>query len=442
MTIELRLIDQQSWQISPYLAEYLSVQEDEKLWLYAGGDRCKVRVEILPNYSYMNLYREWASVLRLSPGLFKVRRIQDGIRLGPIIGIVCQKLPSFAPEDSTWFNYFSIFEGGQLILMTPDGFDLKQRCIIGVTLSSDKKEWLLTEAPWPDALYVRTYPIDSSFQVFLQSEFMNRYFNSHTLLDKWTVYEFLSQNENIKSYLPITAVLEDNPKQLNQWVNQYSAVYLKPFLGNKGKGIVKVTLAHPYSFSSYSVRYRADSQNFERTLPAILPIRDLLVSVMGKQPYLVQQAIDILLKKDQVSDFRVHLQKKDDGQWHLTGLSGRQGDVGSIVTNLYNGGKRIHFSTFLQDDSLSKAERFEEINTLCLNTAFILEQHYGLLGELGFDLCLDQENQLWLLEVNALPGKVLFTELYSPSVGQNVYSAPLLYASYLSGFSDVINPMV
>lgn len=440
MAVELKLIDEKCWQISPYLAEYLSVQEGEKIWLHAGDDRCQVTVQILDNYPCMNLYQAWANDLRVSPGMWKVRRTQDGIRLGPIIGIVCQKLPSLAPADSTWIHYFSQLEGGQLILITPEGFDLRRRCVFGSTLSSDKKEWISTEAPWPDVLYVRTYPISPSFQVFLQSEFTNCYFNSQTLFNKWAVYKLLSQKKEIKPYLPDTAILEDNPKQLKNWVNKYSAVYIKPLYGHKGEGVIKIALNQP-DRSSYKVQYRNKEENVNRTLSPTLSIRDELTSSMGKRPYLVQQGIALPIVIDQASDFRVLLQKKDDGQWHMTGLGGRRGAEGSIVTNIYNGGERIHLSDLLRNDPLSKAERMKEIHTLCLTSAFTLEQHLGMLGEIGFDLCIDRENHLWLLEVNALPAKTLFTEFYSPSVAKSVYSAPLLYASYLCGFSDVINPM-
>jgi hypothetical protein len=441
MAIELKLIDKKCWQISPYLAEYLSVQEGDRISLYAGAAHCQVIVEIIDYYPGMNLYEKWANDLGLSPGLWKVRRTPEGVRLGPIIGIVCQKPPNRSPNDSAWTHYFSQFEGGQLILMTPEGFDLSRLYVNGYTLSSDKKEWIRTKAPWPDALYIRTYPIEASFQDFLNKEFNNRYFNSSTQFNKWTVFQHLSQFKEIKTYLPDTAILRDTPKQLKNWINQYSSVYLKPLHGNKGNGILNVTRAYP-DRSLYRVRYRKDQLNIDQNLLSTLPIRYLLNSIMQERAYLVQQAISIPSKMEATSDFRVLLQKKDDGQWHMTGFGGRRGAVGSIVNNIDNGGERIHLSTLLQDDPFSKRERLKEINSLCFNIAFILEQHFGILGEIGFDLCIDETHRLWLLEVNGMPSKKLFTKFFAPSVVRNVYSAPLLYASYLSGFTDVINPMV
>lgn len=441
MTLELKLSDQKSWQVSPYLAKYLGVQEGEEIWLQTGANRCQATVQIHEYYPVMTLYKKWANELRLTPGQWKVRRAPDGIRFGPIIGIVCQNPPTLSPADSTWIRYFSALDGGQLILIPPEGFDSIRRCVYGFTLSPNKTEWIPLEAPWPDVLYVRTYPIEPTFQTFLETEYKNRYFNTTTRFNKWTVYQHLSPIEALKPYLPDTALLDNIPKQLRNWVNQYSTVYLKPLYGNKGKGIVKISCADP-DRNSYRVQYRDGEHNVDQRLHPAFPIQYILFLLMGTHPYLIQQGIPVPRKKDKIRDFRVLLQKKDDGHWHMTGLGGRQSAEGSIVTNLYNGGERIHLATLLQDDPLTRKERIQEIKALCLNAAFILEQQVGLLGELGFDLCIDQENRLWLLEVNAQPSKFLFTEFYSPAVAQNVHTAPLLYASYLCGFSETINPLL
>jgi hypothetical protein len=360
MTLELNLIDQQYFQISPYLAECLGVQDGESVWLYAGAGKCEVIIKINDNYPCMYLNKQWAADLNLTPGKWKIKRVPDGIRLGPIIGIVCKNLPNRPPAESGWSRYLGTLDSGLGILLTPDGFDQEHLSVCGLTLSNDKLHWVERQLPWPDALYVRTYPINTSLKTFLQTEFPFCHFNTKTLFDKWLVFQSLSRNQDIKPYLPETAILESEPASLQSWLK---------------------------------------------------------------------------------SDFHILMQKKNDGLWHITGIWGKRGAVGSIVNNLSGGGEFIPPARLLENGTIAKAQRMKEIYRLCLLAALNLEEDYGQLGEISLDLCIDKEEHLWILEVNGMPGKKIFTKFSSANVTKTVYSAPMLYATYLSGFSDVIYPL-
>lgn len=440
MALELKLTDQKFWQISPYLAEYLAVKEGEAIWLHVGANTCEVIVKIHDNYPCMSLNEQWAADLHLTPGKWKVRRVKNGIRLGPIIGIICRKLPSHPPAESSWPRYLTAIDGGLAILLTPERFDQEHRCVYGLTLSEDKLHWIEGELPWPDALYVRTYPVYASLRAFLQKEFPYRHFNTQTLFNKWIVFQSLSGRQDIKPYLPETAILDSDPASLKSWVDRFSTVYAKPVLGRKGLGVMKITAEN----GNYLIKYRRDQQNEEETVPISVPIRQELIDIMGGNQYIIQQGLIMPENDNRTSDFRVLMQKKDDGLWHITGLWGRRGEIGSIINNVTNGGELIPLARILENGTVPKAQRMKEIYRLCLLVAFTLEEHFGQLGEIGeigLDLCIDCEEHLWILEVNGMPGKKYFTEFDTPNVAKSVYSAPMLYTAYLSGFSDVIYPL-
>lgn len=331
MALELRLIEQKFWQISPYLAEYLAVNEGEAIRLHVGANTCEVIVRIHDNYTCMNLNKQWASDLKLTPGKWKVKRISDGIQLGPIIGIVCEKLPSQPPAESSWNSYLTAIDSGQGILLTPEGFDLEHRRVFGLTLSEDKQHWVEGEMPWPNALYVRTYPLDASTKSLLHKEFAFRHFNT-----------------------------ED--------------------------------------------------------IPISVPIRQELSDIMEESQCIRQHVVLMSENDHRTCNFRVLMQKKDDGLWHITGLWGRSGTI-------------------------RKVRLRKEIHRLSLLVALTLEEYAGQLGEIGLDILIDNEEHLWILEVNRMPGKEFITEFCSSNVTQNVYMAPMLYAAYLSGFSEVIYPL-
>ncbi|MHB8125015.1 MAG: YheC/YheD family endospore coat-associated protein [Desulfitobacteriaceae bacterium] len=437
MALELKLTDQKCWQISPYLAEYLAVEEGTTVCLQIGKARGEVVVKCHGNYTSMNLNTDWAADLKLTPGKWKVRPVKDGIRIGPIIGIVCKELPSRPPVESSWTRYLTAIEGGKGILLTQEGFDPGRQCVYGFTLSEDKLHWVKGEMPWPDALFVRTYPINSSFQIFLQREFPDRHFNTKTLFNKWLIFQILFERKNIKPYLPDTAILESEPAFLKSWVARYSAVYAKPVLGHKGFGVMKISPDH----GTYLIKYRQGQQDIEVTVPISVPIRQELIDVMGESQYIIQQALFLPELDNRTSDLRVLMQKKDDGLWHITGLWGRRGAEGSIVNNLAGGGELIPPVRILENGTIPKIRRIKEIHQLCLQVALTLDSYFGQLGEIGLDLCIDCQEHLWILEVNGMPGKNFFTEFCSPNVAKSVYTAPMLYAAYLSGFSDVIYPL-
>ncbi len=437
MVLELKLIDQKYWQISPYLAQNLALEEGESVWLHVGNTKRKTVVSCHGNRTSMNLNKQCAADLKLTPGKWKVRRVRDGIRLGPIIGIVCRKLPSQPPAESSWLRYFGAIDGGLGILVTPEGFDLERRCVYGLTLSEDKLHWVEGEMPWPDALYVRPYPIHTSLKAFMQKEFPNRHFNTQTLFNKWFVFQLLYGRQDIKPYLPATAILDSDPASLKSWVDRFSAVYAKPVYGNKGLGVLRITAGN----ENYLIRYRKGQQNEEISIPISDPIRQELRDFMGESQYIMQQALLLPENEKRTCDFRVLLQKKDDGLWHITGLLGRRGAVGSIVNNLASGGELVPVAGILENRAIPKAQRMKEIYQLCLLVAFTLEEHFGQIGEIGLDLCIDCDDKLWIIEVNGMPGKSFFVESYSPNVTKSVYTAPMLYSAYLSGFSDVIYPL-
>lgn len=437
MALELKLTDQKYWQISPYLAEYLAVEEGELVWLHVGANKRQVIVKIYDNYMCMSLNRQWAEDLHLTPGKWKVRRVSDGIRLGPIIGIVCGKLPSRPPAESSWPRYLTAIDGGLGILVTPEGFDQERRCVHGLTLSEDTLYWVEGELPWPDALYVRTYPVNVSIKTFLQKEFPFHHFNTQTLFNKWSVFQSLSGRQEIKPYLPETAILESDPTLFKSWVDRFPAIYAKPIFGHKGLGVMRITAEN----GNYRIKYRNNYQNEEVIVPISVPIRQELIDIMGENQFIMQEALSMPENDYRTSDFRVLMQKKDDGLWYITGLWGRRGATGSVVNNLANGGELIPLARILENGTIPKARRIKEIYWLCLLVALSLEEYFGQLGEIGLDLCIDCVDHLWILEVNGMPGKNFLTEFFSPKVTNSVYTAPMLYAAYLSGFSDVIYPL-
>ena len=55
-----------------------------------------------------------------------------------------------------------------------------------------------------------------------------------------------------------------------------------------------------------------------------------------------------------------------------------------------------------------------------------------MLGEICVDFALDEEGNLWIIEVNGKPDKNLFFYLKDEQLLKRLYSAPFKYAYFLA----------
>lgn len=160
----------------------------------------------------------------------------------------------------------------------------------------------------------------------------------------------------------------------------------------------------------------------------------LLQSWNMKQRYLVQESIPIRLPNGRIHDYRMLVQKNEEGQWTLTGIAGRMGGLKSVTSNLHGGGMAVAMDTLLsqwisseqkQQQIKNKAER------LGVETAAYLEGKYGALCELALDLAINKNGDIYLLEVNPKPAREVFSKIGEQQVYRKALIRPLQYALWL-----------
>ncbi len=123
------------------------------------------------------------------------------------------------------------------------------------------------------------------------------------------------------------------------------------------------------------------------------------------QPY-----IQSITKSGQVYDFRLHVQKNGEGKWVVTTVYPRIAPNGSIIPNINNGGFTNYLDPFLEQEfkeeaynirrmlehfSLALAHHLDEIQ---------MEKFGEVIDEIGIDVGLDQQQKIWMYEVNWRPG--------------------------------------
>jgi hypothetical protein len=99
---------------------------------------------------------------------------------------------------------------------------------------------------------------------------------------------------------------------------------------------------------------------------------------------------------------------------------------------LHAGSQSITYEEWKQ--SYPKQERLlleDNITTLLKAVPIALEQTLPPLFEIGLDISVDQNQAVWLLDVNSKPGRRVMLECKPENV-DHLYHAPLAYCKYLT----------
>lgn len=153
---------------------------------------------------------------------------------------------------------------------------------------------------------------------------------------------------------------------------------------------------------------------------------------MQDKELVIQQWIELASEENRYFDIRVLLQKVAMNRWDCTALCLRQALPGHGSTSTSQGGEVKQVSPLLIELwPLRYLKILADIKELAFNAAQKLENKYGPLGELGIDVGVDVNGEVWLFEVNGKPGKVTVRKMKQDDLIQNAYQRPLLYAEML-----------
>ncbi|MBP1933785.1 YheC/YheD family protein [Ammoniphilus resinae] len=230
---------------------------------------------------------------------------------------------------------------------------------------------------------------------------------------KWTKTHLLMQDDQVKARIPDTRPL--TYENLTDMLSLYSVLYLKPDNGMKGQGIIRLThVEDSYLFHTREAQW--EFLTFEDMLP-------ILKQLTKNYKFVIQQGVSLLTYQEHPIDFRVLLQKPKD-KWVYSGIVGKMGEKNSIVTNMALGGKGVSFKTALTQTLQMEEEEIKSlrdaIRDLCFRIADQLTSKYHGLRELGIDLVIDPNREVWILEVNTTPGHQLFRSLPNEKIYQRI----------------------
>jgi glutathione synthase/RimK-type ligase-like ATP-grasp enzyme len=224
---------------------------------------------------------------------------------------------------------------------------------------------------------------------------------NQTFLNKWETHTILSSNNTLKKYLPNTLKF-DRANTLETMLTKYPVIFLKPIHGSLGKGIYKIRRTATGFESAYSTLSGEMIRHFSSLKSLII-----YLSKRIKRPYVIQEGINILHYEGRPVDFRILMQKNRKGQWSVTSLVARIGAENRIVSNVSRGGEIAGVMTTLKQCNISNPTAMRsKLAAVAKRVAQVIDQeHEGLFGELGIDLAISTNEQIYILEANSKPSK-------------------------------------
>lgn len=275
-----------------------------------------------------------------------------------------------------------------------------------------ENNWKIIEIPFPNVIYDRLpnrkserNPKLIKVKERLQKDYLIPWYNPG-FFNKLDINERLLQDPKVAEYLPETHPFTSF-SVIEAMLSRYGHIYIKPINGSLGLGVHQII--YDKKQNDYFCRYQdREGVNRLRKFSTVEGLFKMVFANQNLDRMLVQQGIHLLRHESRSIDFRVHTNKDDLGNWHVTAIAAKIAGAGSVTTHLRSGGEtKTIAEIFSQDDCELYSEKLSHA-ALLLSEA-IGKNMEGIIGEIGFDLGLDKDGRVWLFEANSKPGRSIFS---------------------------------
>ncbi|SDN21870.1 YheC/D like ATP-grasp [Paenibacillus sp. yr247] len=336
------------------------------------------------------------------------------LRIGPVIGILTNVNNSTSPFGSKTGFIHQIMNTASsksfIFAFSPRSVNWIQETVTGIIPKEDGG-WIRKTFPLPDVVYNRLSSRKAEKSAGIEG-FKDRFVRrgiplfNWSFFDKWDVYKMLDGDDAFK-FVPESRI---NPSadQIKEMLDKHKFIYLKPTAGSLGIGIYRVTY-NPKR--GYFVRYRKGGKNVLIRYGKFDGLMQMLGTGRGRLTnYVAQQGIRLIEIDSCPIDFRFHLTKNGNNSWVVAAIGAKKSGKGSVTTHIRNGGQLMTPEQVLRQIYGNRAEQvLTNAKETAIKLAEGIENNYNhLLGELGFDIGIDQSEKIWMFEANAKPGRSIF----------------------------------
>lgn len=360
---------------------------------------------------------------------------KDSLRIGPVIGLLMTSTKTRMSKSTLakLMSYTLIYPeiGGLLVAFSTDSIDFEEKTVEGYYYDNNFKgkglPWVAGTFPIPDSIFSRTMLSEDTVNK-IKEETNNHIFNSN-FFNKWEFWKKVKKSKRAGEYLPETRLYTDF-SIIEEMVDKYGAAYLKPLNGTLSRGLYKVIKLE----EGYGLKPKQGEDMTIFSSPE--DIGAYLDEVINNYKYIVQQAINPLKVKERHMDFRVIMQKNETLDWQCTGIIALIGARGDICSNW---GSTAYFEdVFYEEFDFTQQQIFKlkrEIIGACKLVCEALESPKENYGDLGFDVVVDEDYRIWILEANKRHYHTVPLWINDVQTFYQTKANPIKYAAAQVGFN-------
>ncbi len=362
--------------------------------------------------------------------------IEREIRFGPLIGVLTNVTGRTSSPFGTITGFIrQLMQAGENqsfhFAFSPRDVNWQQETVTGF-FPQPGGGWTRRTVPLPDVVYNRLSSRKAEKSAGIQS-FKERFVRrgiplfNWSFFDKWDVYNLLKDDASFQN-VPESRI-NPSPDQIRDMLDKHKFIYLKPTGGSLGIGIYRITYMPK---RGYFARFRKNGKNVLLRFAKFEGLANMLGIGRGRlQNYVAQQGIRLIEIDSCPIDFRFHMTKNGSNKWVVAAIGAKKAGKGSVTTHIRNGGQLMTPEQVLRQIYGSRSDTvLQNAKETAIQLAEAIEKNYDhLLGELGFDIGIDQSENVWMFEANAKPGRSIFKH---PSLkAQDKASIAYIYEHFL-----------
>jgi hypothetical protein len=258
--------------------------------------------------------------------------------------------------------------------------------------------WRQREVNFPDSI-INISPPKTHKQTIIRKALKRTIpFISHSIGNKMSVFRRIEEGGAFSHFLIPTQSIS-KVEDVVSFIQKHKRSVIKPHSGRKGRSIFFITLMEDNRIRCIS--------GLDMNIYSLEEFELFIRRLIHQQKYLVQPFIECKTKAGLTYDFRLHVQKGAAGKWTVNLIYPRVSGNDKLTSNISSGGYRGELIPFLVEEF---GEDYFNIKQLLEYFAVSFATHFESLykkrsfDELGIDVAIDQNQRLWIYEVNWRPG--------------------------------------
>ncbi|MEC0237672.1 YheC/YheD family protein [Paenibacillus kribbensis] len=258
-------------------------------------------------------------------------------------------------------------------------------------------------------------------------------FNEQNRFRKDHIHAILQEDPLLRIHLPKT--LQGNLSSIHSLMEQTGDVVIKPSSGSVGRGIMRLRHSRGHWTLQCAHPSRPERWSTLRLHVGELPL--FLHKRLLHVPHIVQETIPLALYNNRPFDIRVTVQRGYGGIWGVTGMFAKIAPSHTFVSNVAQGGTARSLPEVLSQAQAQAAKvsniarLMNELERLALQIVHRLAQSLPRLADVGLDLGITQEGNIFFIECNGRDQRYGFSQAGMNNVWKETYTQPMAYARWL-----------